>query len=246
MSRSIIIFAFASFVLTACATRFEVVQLPLRAADLYPLSQTQGAITVAVDEISNPERAKKYFGVDLIERGILPINITVSNHGEDRYTVKPADILLRRHTEVIDPLPIEQIAALAKDSAWISAETGEQIDDYFNQLAFTDTVLSPQDSYQGVLFFPALREPPEQDTLFRAIVLFNQSDLKLDVVTTNLDTHQRVAFGPFSLSHWPSLSRAPTDSQVEPLLTSDHSPPMDLKDPPPPLEPVDRGWRSEA
>jgi hypothetical protein len=208
MSRSITL-AFAVFVLTACASRFVVVQLPLRAADLYPLSQTKGPITVAVDQISNPERAKKYFGVDLIERGILPVNITVSNHGEDRYTVTPADILLHRHTEVIDPLPIEQIIALAKDSAGccISAETSEQINDYFNQLVFAETVLSPQDSYQGVLFFPALREPAEQDTMFRAIVLFNQSDLKLDVVTTNLDTQQRVVFGPFSLSHWPSLSR---------------------------------------
>ncbi len=216
MSKSISLLAFAVVAVTACATEFEVVRPPLRAAELYPLSQTQGPITVAIDEISNPERAKKYFGVDLIERGILPINITVSNHGQDRYTVKPADILLRRHTEVIDPLPVEEIAALAKESAWISAETGEQIDEYFNQLAFADAVLSPQDSYQGVLFFPALREPPEQDTMFRAIMLYNQSDLQLDVVTTNLNTHQRVAFGPFSLSSdWPWFSRGIVDRPAE-------------------------------
>jgi len=204
MSKSIILVACAVFAVTACATGFVVVQLPLRAADLYPLSQTQGPITVAIDEISDAGRAEQYFGVDLIKRGILPINITVSNHGEDRYTVKPADILLRRHTEVIDPLPIELIAALAKDSAGCCSE---QIDDYFNQLAFADTVLSPQDSYQGVLFFPASRETPEQDSLFRALTLFNE-DLKLDVVATNLNTHQRIAFGPFSLSSdWPWFSR---------------------------------------
>ncbi len=216
MSKSVILLAFAVFALTACATEFEVIRPPLRAAERYPLSQTQGAVTVAIDEIINPERAKRYFGVNLIERGILPVNITVSNHGASRYTVKPADILLRKHTEVIDPLPVEEIAAIAKESAWISAETGEQIDEYFNQLAFVDAVLGPQDTYQGVLFFPAPTEPWEQDGLFRAITLFNE-DLKLDVVATNLNTHQRLAFGPFSLSDdWLWFSRQLTNPPAEP------------------------------
>ena len=216
MSRSIILLAFAVFVLNACATRYEVVQLPLRDADLYPLSQTKGKITVAVDEISNPERAKQHFGVNLIERGILPINITISNHSEYRHTLKPADILLRRHNEVIDPLPIEQVAQIAKDSAWgLSEDTSKHIDHYFQNLAFVDTVLMPHDSYQGVLFFPALREPPAQDDMFSAIELFNQSDLYLEIVTTNLDSQQRVAFGPFPLSHWPWFSDKLKTPQAE-------------------------------
>ncbi len=185
----------------ACATSFEVVQIPLRAADLYPLSQTQGPITVAIDQISDPERSSRYFGANLLDYGILPINITVSNHSEYRYTVTPADILLRRDTEVVDPLPIGEIATLVKDDAGgISTETGEQIEDYFNSLALSDTVLSSQDSYQGVLFFPAMREPSERDSGFRAVVLFNQNILKLEVVTTNLDTRQRINFGPFPVS----------------------------------------------
>ncbi|HEX2237646.1 MAG TPA: hypothetical protein VHJ19_04660 [Gammaproteobacteria bacterium] len=207
MSRSIILFAFVAFVLSACATRYEVVQLPLRDADLYPLSQAKGMITVAVDEINNPERARQYFGVNLIERGILPINITISNHGEHRYTLKPADILLRRHTEVIDPVPIEQVAQIAKDSRWwLSEDTGKQIDRYFRNVAFTETVLMPHDSYQGVLFFPALREPSTQDDMFSAIQLFSRSDLYLEIVTTNLVSQQRIAFGPYPLSDWPWFS----------------------------------------
>ena len=53
-----------------------------READLYPLSQTKAGITVAVDEISNTERATQYFGIDMFEHGILPINVVISNHTE--------------------------------------------------------------------------------------------------------------------------------------------------------------------
>jgi hypothetical protein len=204
MSRSFILIA--CVILTACATTFKVVQLPLRNADLYPLSQTKGSVTVAVDEISNPERVNNYFGVDLLEAGIIPINVVVSNHGPYQYTIKPADILLLRHTEVIDPLPIEQITAIVKDNVSLSDETSEQVDQYFADLAFTETVLIPHDSYQGVLFFPVLRSPPDPDTMFEAIVLFKQSDLKLHVVTTNLNNQERVEFGPFPLTDWPSYT----------------------------------------
>jgi hypothetical protein len=114
--------------------------------------------------------------------------------------------LLLRHTEVIDPLPIEQITAIVKENVSLSDETSEQVDQYFADLAFAETVLIPHDSYQGVLFFPVLRSPPDPDTMFEAIVLFNQSDLKLHVVTTNLNTQERVEFEPFPLTDWPSYT----------------------------------------
>lgn len=198
MLRPRVFFLFLFLALTACAT-FEVVEVPLREADLYPVSQTQEAISVAVDEITSPERVRNYFGVSLLEQGILPVNIIVSNHGEHRVTVKPADVLLRRGTEVVDPLPIAWMAELAKRRAWRREETEEQINAFFSGLAFAETVLFPHDSYQGALFFP-LDYESERDRFFSLIRLFEQGRLKLEVVVTDLETHQRIHFGPFSLS----------------------------------------------
>lgn len=203
-------FFFFSLILycAACATKFEVVELPLRNADLYPLSQTVSHATVAVDEIGNPHRAQKYFGADLIDKGILPVNITISNHSDQRFTITPADVLLRRGKEVIDPLPIESVADIAKRSGRMNDETLHQVDAYFSRLSFTETVLAAHDSYQGVLFFPAgdVRKDGHPDGLFRAISLFNQGRLQMEIVITSIDEHQRIHFGPFSLTNFSPFS----------------------------------------
>ena len=193
---------------TACATKFEVIELPLRNADLYPHSQTIGQATVAIDEIGNPQRAQKYFGIDLIKEGILPVNITISNNSGRRFTVTPADVLLRRGTEIIDPLPIESVIQMAKSSGRLNDETREQVDTYFTRLVFAETVLGAHDSYQGVLFFPAgdIGPDPYRDSLFRAVALFNQGGLKMEIVVSSVDEHQRIRFGPFSLANFGPFS----------------------------------------
>ena len=199
MRRPRFLFIVLFLALTACAGTFKVVQLPIREADLYPLSQTVGGISVAVDEISNPDRAWRYFGADLIGYGVLPINITVSNHSGHRCSIKPSDVLLRSGKEVIDPLPIHVVTRLAKRASRARAETQEQIDDFFSRLSFTDTVLVPHDSYQGVLFFP-VEDRHKRDPFFSVVTLFLEGRLKMEVVVTDIETHQRTHFGPFSVS----------------------------------------------
>ena len=76
--------------LTACSTTtmHAPTAPPLRDADLYPVNQAVAGLSIAVDEIADPERAKRYFGSDLAKEGILPVNIVISNHGEDRFRVR--------------------------------------------------------------------------------------------------------------------------------------------------------------
>ena len=188
-------------VLTGCASSYQVVQLPEREADLYPLSQTQERVTVAIDEITSPERAARYFGADLIRAGILPLAVVVSNYSEHRVTVKPSDVLVHQGTEVIDPLPIESVIAVAKEQRWLlRTRTEEQIEDYFEDLAFVETVVLPNGSYQGVMFFPVPRRPESSDTLFTILNLFREGRPKVRVGLTNLQTRQRLHFGPYPLS----------------------------------------------
>jgi hypothetical protein len=187
------------FWVAGCATRFEVVQLPERSADLYPLALTQGGTTVAVDEIRNRERAHRYFGIDLLERDIVPVNIVVSNHHARPILVTPADVMLHRSNEIIDPLPVGKVAALAKRHGRLNRETREQVDAYYREVAFRTTAVAPNDTYQGVLFFRIAGPDSPRERLFRSVALWMQGDLQLDVVVETAGQHERVRFGPFSL-----------------------------------------------
>jgi hypothetical protein len=177
------------------------VQLPERDADLYPRSQTRAGVTIAIDEIRSEPRATRYFGANLTRAGILPVAVVVSNYGKERVVVKPSDILVHRGDEIIDPLPLETIIAMAKNQRWfLRAKTEKQVESYFEGLAFTETVVMPAETYQGIMFFPAPRPERSEDSLFTVMTLFRESGPKVRVAVRNLDTDNRVLFGPFSLT----------------------------------------------
>jgi hypothetical protein len=196
MRRSSIILILFFLGLTACASEYWVVQIPLRNADLYPRSIRRGEVTVAVDGITDRERVKTYFGVNLMKKKVLPVNIIVSNHGNGRYVIKPSDLLLMKGNEVLDPMPIEEVLEVVKDEhGWMSEKTFQQVKTYFTNLALQETVLTPQESYQGVLFFKIKED--EEDRYFIIRKLFREGSMKIYIGVTNLETGERLHFNLF-------------------------------------------------
>lgn len=184
--------------LLGCSS-YQVVRIPVRDAELYPVSQTVGEISVGIDAIENRERAARYFGIDLLEHGIMPVVITVSNHGTSRTEVNPADILLRQGNTVIDPLPLEHIINQVND--WRTSEaTAAQAGHYLRDLSFQDRVLMAGDTYRGALFFPIGHQPDPLANGFAVLDVFAGHLLKLTVVVTALDEQNRHRFGPFTLT----------------------------------------------
>jgi hypothetical protein len=187
--------------LVSCAGSYQVVQIPQYAADLYPLSQTKAGVTIAIDEIRNRTRASTYFGADLINVGILPVSVVVSNHGKHQALVKPSEILLHRGKEIIDAIPIEVVAATAKrQHRSLREETEKKVDSFFENIAFKETVLRPNDTYQGVMFFAIPRSSEMRSRYFRALRAFPEEGARILVAVTDLDTGERLRFGPLSLS----------------------------------------------
>jgi hypothetical protein len=187
--------------LAGCATPYEVVQFPQREADLYPLSQTRDGVSVAIDQITSPDRVARYFGANLAQAGILPLAVVVSNNGQHRIDVKPSDVLLHRGTQIIDPLPVETVAAMAKNQHWfLSSKTQKEVGKYFDELAFQEMVLSPGETYQGVMFFPIPRQERTSDRFFTVLALFRDGAMQVLVGARDLETSHRMHFGPFGLS----------------------------------------------
>ena len=192
--------------LTACSapSPYVIVEMPEREADLYPLSQTKAGVTVAVDEITNPDRSMQYFGIDMFKHGIVPINVVISNHTDRRQLVSPSDILLLRgRNSVVDPLPIQTISGLVNRDYWdLDPNTQEQINEHFEELSLQETVLVPDQVYQGVLFFQAARPEKYQtsERYFTVMSLYSGGTLSLKVSVADLETRERMHFGPFPVS----------------------------------------------
>ena len=185
---------------TAACTSYELVLPPLRDADLYPLAHAKAGVAVAVDEIADSQRAERYFGVDLLAKGILPVQIVVSNHGEHRVSIRPVDVLLLRGRQVVDPRRVGKVADLLRERGlWIREETAQRIDEFFESVAFQETVVAPGETYQGVMFFDAPLPSPYRSRYFRLVALFPDSRLKLHLAVTDLESGDRLRFGPFGL-----------------------------------------------
>jgi len=184
---------------SACASH-EFVELPVRGADVYPFAEIKYGVAVAIDEISDPSRVRRYFGTDLIREGILPVEVILSNHGRHRVKIGPADILLLRGAEVIDPLPVEKVADLPKsEGLWTLEKTGAQIDNLFDELVLKETVVARGETVRGVIFFKAAERPIARSQYFTVVSLFPQPRLQLHLVITDLEDQERIRFGPFSL-----------------------------------------------
>jgi hypothetical protein len=191
--------------LAGCASTYQVVQVPQREADLYPLSETRQGVSVAVDEVTSSDRAASYFGADLVRVGIVPLVVVISNNGAHRIDIKPADILLTRGTQIIDPLRLETVVAMAeKEHGPVSSATQKAIAGYFEGVAFSERVLPPGATYQGVMFFSIPRQTVASDSMFSAMTLFHESGMWIQVGARDLDTGNRVRFGPFSVASLPS------------------------------------------
>ncbi|MFA9459821.1 hypothetical protein [Thiohalorhabdus methylotrophus] len=195
--------------LAGCASHsYEVVRIPKRDADVYPTSRTRQGVSVAVDTIGQGRRARRYFGVALPEAGILPVNITVSNHGERGIRVRPADFLLHEYGRVVDPVPVDRVAGVIETEYGVKRrKTAERIHTYLGEIHFSERVIAPGATYQGVLFFD-IGKPPDREERFaeiRILHAFRVSGYRLRFKVTRVESRKRVGFTPFTLRGLPDL-----------------------------------------
>ena len=130
-----------------------------------------------------------------------PVNVVVSNFGKQRMLLKPSDILLHGEKEVIDPVPVETVMAVAtRQKSFLRDSTKEEVDRYFERSAFKETTLSPGDTYSGVMFFAVPAPKRRLDRFFTSWNVYRRSGPKMRIGLTNLESGERVLFPPFSIT----------------------------------------------
>ncbi len=162
----------------ACAAPpHTVVAPPVHQADLYPDAQSIAGLTVAVDEISDPERARLYFGRDVTSEDILPVMVVVTNQSDDRFLVKPSDVLVYRGKTIVDPVPPPRGTA------------GPEV--------FKETVVAPGSTVQGIIFYKIRKQEPG---LYGKVERVFSDRPMLRMIATDQESGERISFGPFTLS----------------------------------------------
>jgi hypothetical protein len=91
----IILFAPAAFVISGC-TSYEVGPVSVRDVNEYTNVATNGGVTVAAELLSDPEKIKQSFDVDLTERNYYPVQVVIKNNGDTRM------LLTKDNIEVTD------------------------------------------------------------------------------------------------------------------------------------------------
>jgi hypothetical protein len=170
---------------------------PARAAELYPATQTQADVIFAVDAVTTDERAGRYFGADLLSHQILPVAVLVTNRSRHRVIVRPGDVLMHLGDTVIDPLPPRLVAGLASGEG---TEPDSAFARYFDGLSFKETMVEPGESYHGVMFFALPESAMGGVGGYTTIPVFSTGGLQLVAEVRDMETRNRLRFGPFSLS----------------------------------------------
>ena len=137
---------------------------------------------MAVDEISNPERARQYFGVDLTREDILPVMIVFTNQGDNAFLVRPSDVLLLEEDAINDPIPLQRVEKFAKGGL---------------ELAMQETVVPAHGNYRGILFYKVRKASTGLVGKVERILL---DRLKMTVIVTEKNSGERIRFAPFTLS----------------------------------------------
>jgi len=182
---------------TGCASRLELVEPPLRHADLYPGSLRGGGVVVAVDAL-DARRARRYFGADLRDAGLLPSVVVVSNRSGEVVSVGPADVLAMEGRRVVDPVRPQEVARRVAARRGLDDEGSAELAAYLASIAYAPTVVPPGETVQGVVFFDLGRDASEREpSAFRLVSLLPRSRLWLRVAATEQESGQRMMFGPF-------------------------------------------------
>ena len=82
---------------TACATTELAPELPLDPVEKYSHHQEKDGLAFAIQPLSDPTQLRKYFGDNLLKKGILPVLIVAQNHNgietflvsEDNVSINP-------------------------------------------------------------------------------------------------------------------------------------------------------------
>jgi hypothetical protein len=163
---------FVLLVSTALAG-YKSLKVKVNPAKTYPFHQSQGNVTIAVDPYETDEKIKTAFDVKGMEKlGIIPVNVIISNEGEDLISVSGQDVnLLDAKNQSIESTPTEEVVQLILNKGKEPSAPGRsrsplpfprkdsvrgdafEIETDFTNKALKEARVTPKSTASGFVFF---------------------------------------------------------------------------------------------
>ncbi len=124
----ILIAAATAALLTACATAYVEKPLPFRMPESYPNAQEFGGATIAAKAYPDVKEAQENFGFNVIDAGLLPVEIIIDNKGVHPLEINGSQTFLEDKGGNLWPV-------LSQDLAYDRATKYAQTKETFNSAA---------------------------------------------------------------------------------------------------------------
>jgi hypothetical protein len=153
---------------------YKSIKVKVDPARSYPFVATQGHVTIAADPYETNDKIKTAFDIkDLEKLGIVPVNVIISNEGEDLISVNGEDInLLDEKNHSLESLPVEEVVhailSKGKSPSTRGPNTSSrfplprreglrgdafEIETDFNNKALKEVRIAPKATASGFVFF---------------------------------------------------------------------------------------------
>ena len=145
------------------------------------VKETQDGLEVSVEEFASKTKSQQAFDADIALAGILALLVRVENGGTQNYRVQETAVSAYLGTEALPPLAGEKAAAQGANSEYVgkalgwtalagpfaiflwpatiagsashTASVNRRIEQHFESMRFNDSVLKPNQSAAGFLYF---------------------------------------------------------------------------------------------
>ena len=117
------------FILAACSTAYKATPLPFKNPNSYANSQEALGAVIAATAYSNAKEAKKAFGFNIREAGMLPVQIVFDNKNSNTIEIDPSQTFLEDNENNLWPI-------LEKNFAYERATKYAQTKEIFKEGAY--------------------------------------------------------------------------------------------------------------
>jgi len=170
------------FLVSTTLAGYKSIKVKVGLAKTYPFHQSQGNVTIAADPYETDDKVKTAFDVKGLEKlGIIPVNLIITNEGEDLISVTGQDVnLLDAKNQSIESTPPKEVVQLILNKGKEPAASGRsrspiplprrdsqrgdafEIETDFANKALKEARVTPKSTASGFVFF---RMPSKQTRL---------------------------------------------------------------------------------
>lgn len=169
-----VVLVFAAAVLASGCGAPPINPPAVQEAATYKARANRGGLTVAVDPYADPDKSKAVFGLDMVSKGLLAVNLVFENAGEKKFFVYTNQLAFEdANGENHQRLQVSQVASavegkgfaqggsaggLSVSAVGLSSNADPSVAQRYLEVSLVGNLLPPKSQAHGFVFFELGKE----------------------------------------------------------------------------------------